>query len=57
MKYASPNNEAVITVNPKNGSETRVYRGHRFWTQWGIDQAEERGEIEAADPVEPMEAT
>lgn len=57
MKYASPDNSAVITKSPKDGSEWTVPRGHRFWTQWGIDQAEQRGEIQAADPIEPMEAT
>lgn len=57
MKYANPEQSAVIATNPKSGQVWTVPRGHRFWSQWGIDQAEEHGEIEAADPVEPMEAT
>lgn len=57
MKYANLEHSAVMATNPKTGDETYVPRGHRFWFQWGIDQAEQRGEIEAADPIEPTEAT
>ncbi len=56
MKYANPENNAVIATNPKDGSEWIAPRGHRFWVQWGIDQAEQRGEIQAADPLPEMEA-
>lgn len=56
MKYANPDNSAVITSNPKTGQEIYIPRGHRFWTQWGIDQAEQRGEIQAADPMPELEA-
>lgn len=52
MKYANPEQSAVIATNPKNGQVWTVPRGHRFWFQWGIDKAEEQGLIEPADIIE-----
>ncbi|WP_205395199.1 hypothetical protein [Vibrio tetraodonis] len=56
MKYANPDKSAVIATNPKDGHEWTVPRGHRFWSQWGIDQTEKNGDIEAADPTPELEA-
>jgi len=52
MKYANPEQSAVIAANPKTDTVTYVPRGHRFWFQWGIDKAEEQGLIEPADIIE-----
>lgn len=57
MKYADTEKNEVIAACPKSGSEWQVPRGHRLWHLWGIDQAEQRGEIQASDPIEPTEAT
>jgi len=56
VKYANPDSSAVIAINPQDGNEWTVPRGHRFWVQWGIDKAEQNGEIQPADPVENLEA-
>ncbi|MDC5704671.1 hypothetical protein OPW13_12465 [Vibrio europaeus] len=56
MKYANPEKNLVITTNPKTNKEVYIPRGHRLWVQWGIDQAEQRGEIQAADPLPESEA-
>ncbi|WP_198597033.1 hypothetical protein [Vibrio splendidus] len=50
MKYANQDKNAVICNHPINGQEWKVPRGHRFWSEFGIDQAEQRGEIADADP-------
>lgn len=56
MKYANPEKTAVIAANPKTGKEWTVPKGHRFWKEFGIDQAEQRGEIADADP-EPTDTS
>lgn len=50
MKYTDQEKNAVICNHPTNGQEWTVPRGHRFWSEFGIDQAEQRGEIADADP-------
>lgn len=48
MKYSNPENTAV-TLIAADGNEWTVPRGHRFWSEWGIDDAEAHGEIQPAD--------
>lgn len=56
MKYANKDKTAVITTHPKIGKDWTVPKGHRFWKEFDIDQAEQRGEIADADP-EPTVTT
>ncbi|WP_406733479.1 hypothetical protein RJD39_04865 [Vibrio scophthalmi] len=51
MKYANPEKTAVICNHPINGNPWTVPQGHRFWTEWGIDQAQKEGRIEEPDPI------
>ncbi|USP05731.1 hypothetical protein LGV68_21300 [Vibrio sp. LQ2] len=50
MKYANTQRDAVF-VNDVNGKEWTIPRGHRFWSEWGIDKAESEGRIDDPDPV------
>lgn len=52
MKYANANKSAVLTTD-KNGKPWSVPRGHRFWSEWGIDKAESEGRISEpeANPI------
>ncbi|MGD8172613.1 hypothetical protein ACQEXU_13195 [Vibrio sp. TRT 21S02] len=56
MKYANMDKNTVIATNPKTGVRAYIPRGHRFWSQWGIDAAEQAGTIEPADPDPTQEA-
>lgn len=53
MKYANTNKTAVITSNPRTQKKWTVPRGHRFWSEWGIDKAESEGRISEpeANPI------
>lgn len=51
MKYANPQKTAVTTQHPTNGQTWTVPRGHRFWTEWGIDKAEQENRINDPDPI------
>ncbi|MCC4787503.1 hypothetical protein AB6E39_05875 [Vibrio splendidus] len=50
MKYVDEKKDAVNCAHPVSGEPCLVPRGHRFWSEFGIDQAEQRGEIADADP-------
>lgn len=52
MKYANTNKNAVMTTD-KNGNQWTIPRGHRFWSEWGIDKAESEGRISEpeANPI------
>ncbi len=52
MKYANQEKSAVIYTKP-DGQVWTVPRGHRYWAQFGIDAAEQRGEIEDAEIFDP----
>ncbi|MDE1323861.1 hypothetical protein L9W97_01840 [Vibrio aestuarianus] len=51
MKYANQEKTAVVCNHPINGEQWTVPRGHRFWSEFGIDEAEAKGQIEDADPI------
>jgi hypothetical protein len=50
MKYANKEKTAVIT-NDKAGNQWIVPRGHRFWSEFEIDKAEQQGVIDEAEPI------
>ncbi|WP_167335961.1 hypothetical protein [Vibrio coralliilyticus] len=49
MKYTNQQKTAVLCRHPVSGDEWTVPRGHRFWSEFGIDEAEQKGQIEEAD--------
>lgn len=49
MQYTDESKAAVVCAHPVTGVEWTVPRGHRFWSEFGIDTAEESGSIEDAD--------
>ncbi|ELC0658519.1 hypothetical protein SD340_001116 [Vibrio fluvialis] len=51
MKYANPEKTTVIAQHPVTGQTWTVPEGHRFWHEWGIDQAKLEGRIDEPDPV------
>ncbi len=54
MKYANQEKTAVIANHPTTGQQWTVPQGHRFWSEWGIDQAKQKGLIDEPDPeIEP----
>lgn len=56
MKYTNQEKNHVRTVNPVTGKMWSVPRNHRFWSEWGIDTAEQQGSIADADP-EPTDTS
>jgi len=48
MQYANKEKSAVIANHPITGIQWTVPRGHRFWSEWGIDVAENEGRIDEA---------
>lgn len=41
--------KTAVTLIAADGNQWTVPRGHRFWMEWGIDDAEAHGEIQPAD--------
>lgn len=52
MKYTNTDKNAVMTTD-RNGKGWVIPRGHRFWSEWGIDKAEIEGRISEpeANPI------
>ncbi|EKO3520836.1 hypothetical protein K7V76_000670 [Vibrio fluvialis] len=52
MKYANSAKSAVM-IDDKNGKAWTIPRGHRLWSEWGIDKAESEGRISEpeANPI------
>ncbi|WP_425628542.1 hypothetical protein [Vibrio neptunius] len=51
MRYANEQKTAVIVQYPAQGQQWTVPRGHRFWTEWGIDKAEQEGRISEPETI------
>ncbi|MBY7884085.1 hypothetical protein KW425_10310 [Vibrio fluvialis] len=53
MKYANTEKTSVIAKHPTTGQVWTVPKGHRFWSEWGIDKAESEGRISEpeANPI------
>lgn len=49
MKYSNESKDAVTCRHPVTGVEWTVPRGHRLWSEFGIDTAEENGSIQDAN--------
>ncbi|ELH7949903.1 hypothetical protein Q9F39_001374 [Vibrio fluvialis] len=52
MKYAN-NAKSAVMIDDKSGKVWTIPRGHRFWSEWGIDKAESEGRISEpeANPI------
>ncbi|MDF2185463.1 hypothetical protein O1O06_11885 [Grimontia hollisae] len=53
MQYTD-NTHTAVSVRRPDGTVWTVPRGHRFWTEWGIDTAEQQGAIQDA-PETPVD--
>ncbi|NAW57759.1 MULTISPECIES: hypothetical protein [unclassified Vibrio] len=57
MKYANQEKNTVVVSHPNSGQQWTVPRGHRFWSEWGIDTAEQEGRIDEPETIDANDAT